>query len=177
MARGVKLVTLEGTDTRPTTDRIKENIFNIIGTAIYDSRVLDLFSGSGALGIEAASRGAESVVLVEQNRQCKTVIETNLTKTKLQDHVSLMLMDVDQALNRMKGQKFDVVFMDPPYGKSHVQRVLDRLNTDDIVNENGIIIVEHHMDDEMRDDYSLFSIEKQKKYGITGVTIYRRKQA
>ena len=115
-ARSLKLKTLEGLDTRPTTDRIKETLFNIIGPTIYDSIFLDLFSGSGGIGIEALSRGAKEAVFVENNPKAMRCIKDNLRFTRLESRAATMTADVMNALYRLEGEKiFDIIFMDPPY--------------------------------------------------------------
>ena len=114
-AKRLQLKTIEGMDTRPTTDRIKETLFNMISAYIADSNFLDLFSGSGAIGIEALSRGAACAVFVEQSKKAMECIKENLRYTKLADKAEVYETDVLNALNRLEGKKtFDYIFMDPP---------------------------------------------------------------
>ena len=118
-ARRLALKTVPGMEIRPTTDRIKETLFNILQPEIPDCRFLDLFSGSGGIGIEALSRGAESAVFVEKNPKACACIRENLTFTKLAEHGKLLNMDVLQALRSLEGEEaFDCIFMDPPYNKN-----------------------------------------------------------
>ncbi len=142
-ARRLPLKTLEGLDTRPTTDRIKETLFNMIAPYIYDCDFLDLFSGSGGIAIEALSRGAGHAVLVEKNPKAISCIKENLAFTKLDGNATLMSMDVFAALSRLNGtRKFDYIFMDPPYNQELEKKVLEYLREMDLLTEQGIIIIE-----------------------------------
>ncbi len=123
-ARRLQLKTLDGIDTRPTTDRIKETLFNMISAELYDSNFLDLFSGSGGIGIEALSRGAANAVFVEKNPKAMKCIQENLESTKLKDRAKTMQMDVFAALSRLNGEwKFEYIFMDPPYNHEWEKQV------------------------------------------------------
>ncbi len=174
-ARGTKLDTIEGDNTRPTTDRVKENIFNLIQFEIVDERVLDLFSGSGALGLEAASRGASEVVLVEAHNQCAAVIRKNIEKTNLASQVKLVVSQVDRALSAMATEApFHVVFMDPPYDKGFVMPTIESLDALGLVDDSGMIIVEHKAQTSYPDVIGAFKLGKYKKYGNTAISIYRR---
>ena len=142
-ARRLPLKTLPGSDTRPTTDRIKETLFNILQQEIPDCSFLDLFSGSGAIGIEALSRGAASAVFVEKNPKACSCIRENLTFTKLAENGKLLAMDALQALRSLEGhQAFDCIFMDPPYGMELEKRVLEYLSGSPMVTEDTQIIIE-----------------------------------
>ena len=142
-ARRLPLVTPKGMETRPTTDRIKETLFNILQPEIPDCRFLDLFSGSGGIGIEALSRGAESAVFVEKNPKACACIRENLTFTKLSPKAVVMEQDVLSAINRLSGSGvFDIIFMDPPYGKDYEYDVLLALSHSDIVDRYTIIVIE-----------------------------------
>ena len=117
-ARSLRLKTIEGMDTRPTTDRIKETLFNMIQPSIADSRFLDLFAGSGGIGIEALSRGASWCVFVEQQRKAAECIRENLEFTRLKEDATLLVTDAVSAVNKLDGEEaFSWIFMDPPYGK------------------------------------------------------------
>ena len=142
-ARRLALKTVPGMETRPTTDRIKETLFNILQPEIPDCRFLDLFSGSGGIGIEALSRGAESAVFVEKNPKACACIRENLTFTKLAEHGKLLNMDVLQALRSLEGEEaFDCIFMDPPYNHEFENRVLEYLSSSPMVTEDTLIIIE-----------------------------------
>lgn len=174
-ARGTKLKTVEGLKTRPTTDRIKESMFNLIQNTIYDRQVLDLFSGSGSLGIEALSRGAEEAVFVEKNRKCKAIIEENLQKTHLFEQAAIMTVDVRDAIGNLaaKGQKFGLVFMDPPYNMGFIKPVMALLSERNLLDKEGIIVVEHEKNDILEDEIYGFRRIKCKQYGITTISIYK----
>ena len=142
-ARSLPLKTIEGKDTRPTTDRIKETLFNIIQMDVPRASFLDLFAGSGAIGLEALSRGAKEAVLVENARAALAVIKDNLAFTKLSSNAVVMEQDVLSAINRLSGKGvFDIVFMDPPYGKDYEYDVLNALSHSDIIDKYTIIIIE-----------------------------------
>lgn len=143
-ARHIQLKTVETMDTRPTTDRIKETLFNMIHNDIYDARFLDLFSGSGAIGIEALSRGASYAVFVENSRNAVRCIQENLQKTKLTEQAAVMECDVMGAIKTLsaKSEPFDYIFMDPPYNKEHEKNVLMSLRNTPLVDEYTTIIVE-----------------------------------
>lgn len=143
-ARRRNLVCPSGDQTRPTTDRIKETLFNILQQEIPDARFLDLFSGSGGIGIEALSRGCSEAVFVEKGREAVSCIKTNLKNTRLEDRGRVMSMDVMQALRRLdqSGQAFDIIFMDPPYEKGFEEKVIPFLLDSSLVKEDTLIILE-----------------------------------
>lgn len=146
-ARRLNLKTVPGMDTRPTTDRIKETLFNILQPQLLDCRFLDLFSGSGGIGIEALSRGASCAVFVEKNPKACSCIRENLSFTKLADSGKLLSMDVLQALRSLEGgESFDCIFMDPPYRQDLEQQVLAYLADSSLVDEHTLIIVEADLD-------------------------------
>lgn len=142
-ARSLKLKTLEGLETRPTTDRIKETLFNIIGPNIPGCVFLDLFAGSGGIGIEALSRGAREAVFVEKNPKAMACVKENLRFTRLESKALTMTCDVLDALYRLEGEKvFDYIFMDPPYDRELEKNVLDYLSGSELVYEDTTVIIE-----------------------------------
>ncbi len=142
-ARSLKLKTIEGTDTRPTTDRIKETLFNMLQSDIAGCTFLDLFSGSGAIAIEALSRGAREAVLVENSRAACGCIRENLLHTHLSDRAQVMECDCLTAINRLNGHEpFDIIFMDPPYHKGYEKMILERLLSSKIADSYTVIIFE-----------------------------------
>ena len=163
-ARGCNLQAPEGLDTRPTTDRIKETLFNIIAFDLPGCRFLDLFAGSGAIGIEALSRGAEKAVFVDASDKCKKVIEANLKHTRLAERATLITKDILSAIDllKIKGEKFDMVFMDPPYMEGFTEPVLKALAVSGILADECKIIVERSSKTEMP--------------SVEGLTIYREKE-
>lgn len=149
-ARSLKLVTPEGTDTRPTTDRIKETLFNIIQFEIPGAVFLDLFAGSGGIGIEALSRGAKEAVFVDNGREAYECIMENLKHTRMEASASVYRQDAFVALTMMEYQKkFDVVFMDPPYHKELEQRALEYFSTSSLVDGDTLIIFEAALDTDL----------------------------
>ena len=143
-ARGLKLKAPKGMHTRPTTDKIKETIFNILAPEIYDCRFLDIFSGSGATAIEALSRGAEEAVLIENDREALGVIRDNLKSARVSHLAEVLGDDFNSALNRLgrQNRRFDLVFMDPPYHQGLERQVLEYLQGSSVIDKDTLIIVE-----------------------------------
>ncbi len=142
-ARRQQLKTPAGYETRPTSDKTKETLFNVLMPYVYDSVFLDLFSGSGGIGIEALSRGSERAIFVERSRPALRCIEENLNKTKLADKAQVFSMDVMSALRQMEGRyQFDLIFMDPPFGQELEKEVLFYLHTSGLIHEDTMIVVE-----------------------------------
>ena len=142
-ARHIQLKTIETMDTRPTTDRIKETLFNMLGNNVYETRFLDLFSGSGGIGIEALSRGARKAVFVEQNRNASDIIRDNLQYTHLNEQGEVMNCTALSAVTMLQGkEKFHVVFMDPPYGKGLEKEILRLPAFGEILEDKALIIIE-----------------------------------
>lgn len=166
-ARRLPLKTVEGLETRPTTDRIKETLFNMIHNNLYDAVFLDLFSGSGAIGIEALSRGAKKVVFVENSKAALDIIKYNLKTTKLSEQAEILGNDVLQALELLdrKKEKFDFIFMDPPYNKELERRVLTYLEESEIVHDDTIVIIEAILDTDFSYlEHGKFELYKKKEY-------------
>ena len=143
-AKGHRLETIEGLATRPTTDRIKETLFNIIAFDLPECSFLDLFSGSGAIGIEALSRGAKNAVFVEDAAECQQIILKNLQHTKLLEKASVRKTDVLSALDQLalEGRVFDIIFMDPPYASEYYGAVLEKILEKGLLQKDGYIITE-----------------------------------
>lgn len=165
-ARSLPLKTIEGKDTRPTTDRIKETLFNIIQMDVPEASFLDLFAGSGAIGLEALSRGAKDAVFVENNKKAAACIEDNIRFTKFTEQSTLMKTDVLTALCQLEGRRhFDIVFMDPPYGNESEKEVLTYLAKSELIDEDSLLIVEMSDHTEFEYIHELgFTMEKLKKY-------------
>lgn len=179
-ARGTKLYTLDGTATRPTLDRVKESLFNIIQNDIEDSTVLDLFSGSGAIGLEFLSRGAKRAVLCDSSKDAIKIIKQNVQKTHFEEKVEAYNMEFTKLVERLQNQKFDIIYIDPPYATDFIKISLEKIIEYELVNENTKIIVE--TDDETR---ILNQIEKmdveitdKRKYGRATIIFlkYRKTQ-
>lgn len=174
-ARGHKLDTLKGNATRPTMDKVKGAVFNMIADSVCDSRVLDLFAGSGALGIEALSRGARSAVFVDKSRESVGIIKKNLAHTKLEGRSTVMNCDAHEAVLKLEREKlkFDIIFMDPPYNKKIAQKALIFLESNVILEDDAMIIVEHSRDDELPEEVGRFRKIKFRQYGITIISFYQ----
>ena len=157
-ARGTKIFTLTGDNTRPTLDRVKESLFNIINRKIYEAKVLDLFAGSGAIGLEFASRGAEKVVLCDNSKEAINIINKNIEKTHLKEKVELIKSDAIIALEKLKKEKYDIIFLDPPYNSQLIEKTVEKVFSQDMLSTDGTLIVE--TDDEER---ILKEIEKYKE--------------
>lgn len=172
-ARGLKLNTPGDDRVRPTTDRVKESMFNIVQDWVYDSQVLDLFAGSGALGIEALSRGASQAVFCDNSLDSIKIIKSNIEKARVVDRSQIVSGDFKRCLKDMeaKNQSFDMIFVDPPYYKGLFEEVLDTIRSCKILKKDGIVIVEH---DAKRPIGQVEGLEvyKEKKYGITMLTFY-----
>ena len=143
-ARRLQLKAPEGMDTRPTADRVKESLFNMINPDLYGCSFLDLFSGSGAIGIEAISRDADKAVFVDKSTVCADIIKANLEFTKLSENAEIITDDICSAIAELgvRGEKFDIIFMDPPYNHELERQVLEYLQDSSILDENTLIIVE-----------------------------------
>lgn len=169
-ARGRVLKTLEGEDVRPTTDRVKEAIFSIIQFELEGRRVLDLFAGSGQLGIEALSRGAAYATFTDMSAESVDIVKQNLLATKLGVNTEVLRTE---AVTFLKGnrKKYDIIFMDPPYSKGILQDTLPYAVRN--VNDGGVIICEHPYGEEMPQTVGNFSVYRDYKYGKIGITVYR----
>ena len=170
-ARRIPLVTPTGKDTRPTTDRIKETLFNIIQNDVPGSRFLDLFSGSSGIGIEALSRGAEQAVFVEFGREALSCIKANLTKTRLSDSAVVLPVEVTYGISKLEkmGQVFDIIYADPPYKKEFEPKILKLLSDSGIVTSGTLVILESSLD--TKPDYV-----DENKYEIIKIKEYKTNQ-
>lgn len=173
-ARGKKLKTPESDHIRPTLDRVKENLFNMIGFAVRDAVVLDLFSGTGGIGIEALSRGAEKVYFVDNNRNSYELTKFNITTASLQENAVILHQEAENALIQFEKQgiKFDIIFLDPPYNKGIVQKILQQLEKYNIMQDEGVVIVETDRDEETPENLGKFFKQKEKSYSSTKITFY-----
>lgn len=167
-AKGTILYALEGNMTRPTLDRVKEAIFNIIQIDIQDSVVLDLFSGSGALGIEALSRGAKKAVLCDKSKSAINIIKLNLEKTHLEKDAIVLQEGYNKALNFLKDKyQFDLIFLDPPYAKEFVKESVEKIIQLDLLKKSGKIIIETDDEERILKEIENFNVNiaNLRKYG------------
>jgi len=172
-ARGVQLKTPDGMLTRPTTDRVKEALFSIIHFEIPGAKVLDLFGGTGQLGIEALSRGAKSAVFVDAQENACRLIKENLRRTKMTQEGQVVRSDYLQYLERCR-DRFDIILLDPPYAEVFLENALKRITEIDILETNGIIVAERPVGKELPWEFEGYVRSKDYKYGKTLLTIYRK---
>lgn len=178
-ARSLQLKTIPGMDTRPTTDRIKETLFNILSPELPDCVFLDLFSGSGGIGIEALSRGANKAYFVDNSRSAVHIIQENLEHTRLSDRAEILACDALHGIQRLEqsGVVCDVIFMDPPYRKGLEQDMLRALVSSAILQESTLVVAESALDTEF-DSESIypFVIHRVKKYKTNKHTFFYKEQ-
>ena len=172
-ARGIQLKTPDGMTTRPTSDRVKEAMFSIIHFEIPGASVLDLFGGTGQLGIEVLSRGAKKAVFVDAGEPACKIIRENLKRTKMEQQGSVVRSDYLDYLNRCR-EKFDIILLDPPYAEVFLENALKKITEIDILSSNGIIVTERPVGKELPWEFEGFQRSKDYKYGNTMVTIYRK---
>ena len=176
LAKGKQLKTPEGMQTRPTTDRVKEALFSIIQFEIPGARVLDLFGGTGQLGIEALSRGAQSAVFVDAREEACRLIRGNLAKAKLESQGKVIRCDYADYLKRSR-DKFDIILLDPPYAEVFLEYALKFITEIDILQSGGIIISERPVGKDLPWDFLGFTRSRDYKYGTTLLTLYRKQNA
>ncbi len=166
-ARGTKLYTLEGQITRPTLDRVKESLFNIIQNDIANSIFLDLFSGSGAIGLEAASRGAKKVILCDKSKEAIKIIEKNIEKTHLNKKVELYNIDYEALIKTKIKEKIDIVYIDPPYNSDFAIKSIKYIIEKELIDENSNIIIETDDDKKVLENLKNIEVEitDKRKYG------------
>ena len=172
-ARGVNLKTPEGLQTRPTTDRVKEALFSIIQFDVPTARVLDLFGGTGQLGLEALSRGAKSAVFVDSGDKACALIRENLKRCKMENEATVIRADYLEYLKRCR-QQFDIVFLDPPYAEVFLENALKSITEIDILESGGIIVAERPVGKELPWDFPGYTRSRDYKYGKTLITLYRK---
>ena len=175
-ARGRQFDAPPGSNTRPTLDRVKESLFGSIQFDIPDSTVLDLFSGSGNLGLEAASRGAKRVICNDHDRACAELIQRNAKKLNLDSIVKVVCKEFVNCLVDLKksGEQFDFVFLDPPYLEGAAQMAIDAIFALGLLTEHGIVILEHADKFPPKINQPLARLKKTKRYGTCAVSIYER---
>lgn len=172
-ARGRVLETLPGEDVRPTTDRVKEAMFSIVQFELEGRKVLDLFAGSGQLGIEALSRGAAYATFVDSSRDSINCVKNNLNRTGLKTNTSVVQSD-SLTFVRTTKETFDIAFLDPPYSKGLLQAALPVVAQR--MSDGGVIICEHPKGEEMPAEAGEFTLYREYKYGKTALTVYRKKE-
>ena len=172
-ARGRRLKEPMGMDIRPTTDNVKDAIFSIIQFDIEGRRILDLFAGTGQLGVECLSRGAKSAVFVDQREEACKLIRENLRRTKLEGDGKVVRSDYMDYLKRCR-EEYDIIFLDPPYAEVFLENSLKQIAEIDILRSGGIIVAERPVGKELPWEFEGFTRSKDYKYGKVLLTIYRK---
>ena len=172
-ARGVLLKTPEGMLTRPTSDRVKEALFSIVNFDLPGANVLDLFAGTGQLGIEALSRGAKRAVFVDAREDACKIVRENLRRTKLENEAKVVRGDYLDYLRRCK-EKYDIILLDPPYAEVFLENALKCITEIDILQSGGIIVTERPVEKELSLVFEGYTRSKDYKYGNTLLTLYRK---
>lgn len=168
LARGCKLSPVPGMNTRPTTDRVKENVFNLIQNEVADAVVLDLFAGTGQLGIEALSRGAKHCDFVERDKAAFATVRKNVAAARVEDRAALHAAEAERFVQKAAKNRYDLIFLDPPYGGVILENALNWIETFDILNTNGIIICESAVEDGFAHG---FFTARSRRYGATMITV------
>lgn len=173
-AKGCKLKAPKGLQTRPTTDRVKESLFNILGDTVHNAAVLDIFAGSGALGLEALSRGAERAVFIDSSRESHAAMQDNAAHTRLGDQCTFLVSDVFSALTKLAAHKshYDLVFCDPPYNQGLVARVLGQLDAGGLLTSDCIIVLEHSKHEAPAPSWNHFLLRRSEQYGETILSFF-----
>ncbi|MGL4307272.1 16S rRNA (guanine(966)-N(2))-methyltransferase RsmD [Cetobacterium sp. SF1] len=175
-AKGKTIKCRKGLDTRPTLDSVKESLFSIIAPYVPEARVLDLFSGTGNLALESLSRGAKRAVMIEKDADALKIIIENINNLGYEGKSRAYKNDVLRAVDILgrKGEKFDLVFMDPPYKLELCEKVMEKIQENGLLAEGGLIICEHHVFEELKDVVGEFKKADERKYGKKCMTFYTR---
>ena len=173
--KGIPLKAISGTTTRPTTDKIKESLFNIIGPYFEGGIVLDLFAGSGGLGIETLSRGAERAIFIEKDTRAFQTLKENLKKCRYEDVSETYRTDANRAIKALLKREIEIdyLFVDPPYEKIKYYDLISELIEGGKLAQDAIIVCEHAADIELPDEYGPYARGREEKYGNTNISIYR----
>ncbi len=174
--KGRRLKTVKGNQVRPTSDKVKGAIFNILGDKIVGSKILDLFAGTGSLSLEALSRGADQAVLIEKNREACGIIRDNLQMIGVQERVKLYNMDAFSYLKQQQHERYDLLFVDPPYRQGFTDKILFLVKNSSILNPEGVIIIETDSKEEIPDDLGLLEVRIIKEYGDTKLWFLQRRE-
>ena len=177
LSRGTKLYTLDGLDTRPTLDRVREALFNILQNNIRDAIVLDLFAGSGAIGLESISRGAQKAVLCDKNKKAIDIIKKNVEKLRVEDKVKIAFTDYENFLNTSK-EKFDFIYIDPPYKTNFISDSIKIINNRNLLSDNGIIVAETDEEERVKNEIKELNVSINiydvRKYGRARLIFMRK---
>ncbi|MCJ8342604.1 MAG: 16S rRNA (guanine(966)-N(2))-methyltransferase RsmD [Cetobacterium sp.] len=175
-AKGKIIKCRKGMDTRPTLDSVKESLFSMIAPYVPEARVLDLFSGTGNLALESLSRGAKRAVMIEKDTDALKIIIENINNLGYENKSRAYKNDVLRAVDILgrKGEKFDLIFMDPPYRLELCEKVMNKIQENGLLAEGGLIICEHHLFEDLHDEVGEFKKTDERKYGKKCMTFYTR---
>lgn len=178
LAKGRKLLSPEGMGTRPTLDRVKENIFNIIQNDVYGTKALDLFAGTGSLGLEAVSRGAKECYLIDKGDTTFKYLQQNVINLKFEDKCKCLNMDSYEALNLFikKGINFNLIFIDPPYVREMIPPAMEVIDKNDLLVKDGLIVTKIDSSEEIYNGTDRIALVDHRKYGNTTICLYRYKE-
>lgn len=173
-ARGRPLKAVPGMSTRPTTDKVKEALFSMIGPYFEGGYVLDLFAGTGGLGIEALSRGMDKAIFVDLDYRSVETVKANLKATGLTEQAEVYKNDAERALKTLakRGASFDLVFLDPPYRLKHGDKLMERMDELNLLEDQAVLVLEYESCFDYRDNFGRFKMIRKTDYGETGITIY-----
>ncbi len=167
--KGHRITAGKKANIRPTSDRVRESTFNVLRQEVTGKRVLDLFAGAGGMGLEALSRGALWATFVDSSPESMNALKRNLERLKLKDRSTVIRLDGLKALNKI-GRSFNLIFADPPYAKGYAQRILDIIARSDVLEEGGILVLEHHKKEAFRCPEEHLSLLKEKRFGDTVIS-------
>ena len=172
--RSLPLEAVKGNNTRPTTDKIKEAVFNSIGPYFDGGLMLDLYAGSGSVGLECISRGMDHAIFVDKSYDAISTIKKNIAFVKVPSQCTVLKMDANMAIKRMasEGKKFDLVYMDPPYANQQNEKIMNELCELNLLNENAVVVVESLKEDVFSEDIGPLHKYKEALYGITRISYY-----
>lgn len=173
--RGTRLKMVPGTHVRPTADRVKESLFQVIGPRFDGDDILDLFAGTGALGLEALSRGAKQAILVDQSKSSLETIRANVEATKMTDRVEIIRRDARAAIRMVKkrGLQFDIIFLDPPYLENLLHPVMKLIVKEELLREDGILVAEYPSREQMSEKVEGLVETRRLDYGDTAISLYK----
>lgn len=173
--KGLLIKTIDGDSTRPTRDMVREALFSILTGRIIDCKFLDLFAGSGAIGIEALSRGAKECYFSDINAQCIRVIKENIGKAQFTNESHIYNLDYKQVLKKLRGNKFDIIFIDPPYNKGMGVDSINLISEYNLLSDDGVVILETDTNEEVPEKIGELEIYNNKRYGRNILNLFKRK--
>jgi 16S rRNA (guanine966-N2)-methyltransferase len=178
-ARGRRLKVPKGQAVRPTSDRVKEALFNILPHDLSGIKLLDLFAGTGNVSIEAISRGAAEAILIDSSAESGKVIRENLRRVRFTDRASIRIVPVSQALRSLarRGESFDMIFLDPPYQRNCVKACLETIARENLLRASGTLVVEHSAREQPKPEYGSLILKDQRNYGDTWLSFFKYKAA